>query len=214
VNFRKRDNDKASQAYREMEIGEFEGINARQAWTNWRTVARNLNGRLDEKPLKAIDLCCGVGQSTEVLACYLPSGSKILGIDQAPELVKEASQRAYYDRNGVAVEVHFRAQSALETFHDHEGKIIADESLDLANSCGAIGHHFTHDMTLLMMREIARVLKPGGLALIDSGPWGTRPNQVRQIAAALGWKEMSCHRSIFLDPLFQIAFQKAEHFDS
>src|SRR6476620_4243359 len=73
VNFRRRQNNKACEAYCEMTVNEFEMINARQQWANWRTIPRNLNGRLPNRPLRAIDLCCGTGQSTEVLSHYLPS---------------------------------------------------------------------------------------------------------------------------------------------
>jgi SAM-dependent methyltransferase len=192
-----------------MAIQEFEDINCRQVWTNWRTVPKNLNGLLPyDRPHFAIDLCCGTGQSTEVLACYLPPGSQVLGIEQNPEFVRKARERAYLDGRGQPARARFRAQSALERFHDENGAELAEESVDVANSSGAIGHHFTPDMTLLMMREISRVLKPGGLALIDSGPWGTSTSRVRSIGEALGWQVLRENRSRLLDPLIQVAFQK------
>ena len=209
VMFRHRENDKATQAYRAMNIQEFEDINARQVWTNWRTVPKNLNGLFPySTPIRAIDLCCGTGQSTEILACYLPPGSTFLGIEQNPDFVHTAQGRTILNGRGEPIQATFRAQSALETFHDAQGKIVPDESMDIANSIGAIGHHFTPDMTLLMMREISRVIRPGGFALIDSGPWGTSTTRVRAIGDALGWIELRSSRSRFLDPLVQVAFQK------
>ena len=211
VNFRKKEVNQTANAYGAMNIGEFEGINARQAWTNWRTVAKNLNGVLsDEKPLKAIDLCCGVGQSTEVLGCYLPKGSQILGIEQNPEFVKDAYRRLYVDQNGDPVRVSFHAQSALETFHDANGNPVESESIDLVNSSGVVGHHFRPDMTLMMLHEVSRVLKPGGYALIDSGPWGTTRGRVKEIGSALGWEFLRSNRSHILDPLFQVLFRKPQ----
>jgi SAM-dependent methyltransferase len=212
VNFRQRENEKASQAYRAMSIREFEGINARQVWSNWRTVPKNLNGLLPyDRSLKAIDLCCGTGQSTEVLACYLPPGSQILGIEQNPDFVAAARKRIILDGRGEIAQTQFRAQSALETFHDAEGKVVPAESVDLVNSSGAIGHHFKKEMTEQTLREIQRVLKPQGFALVDSGVLGTTPPQVREIAESLGWREVRSSRSRWMDPLLQIVFQKVRH---
>lgn len=212
VNFRRNENGKAAQAYRAMSIEEFEGINARQVWANWRTVPKNLNGLLDfSRPLRALDLCCGTGQSTEVLACYLPPSSTILGIEQNPDFVTVARERAILDGRGLRATTAFRAQSALETFHDEKGNVIPAESVDLVNSSGAIGHHFKPEMTLLCLQEVARVLKPEGIALIDSGVMGTKPQQVRAIAEALGWTEIRSSRSRWMDPLLQIVFRKSRH---
>src|SRR5262245_25002913 len=44
-------------AYGGMQPWELEGINARQAWANWRTIPRNLEGRVQGRALSAIDLC-------------------------------------------------------------------------------------------------------------------------------------------------------------
>ena len=71
VFFRQNRNHLACQAYRQMNLEEFQALNARQAWANWRTIPRNLAGRLPQRPVLALDLCCGVGESTEVLAYYL-----------------------------------------------------------------------------------------------------------------------------------------------
>lgn len=81
LNFRHGKNEQAVAAYQRMTLEEFDAINARQRWANWRTIPRNLSGRLENRPLRALDLCCGVGQSTEVLAHYLPAGSQILGLE-------------------------------------------------------------------------------------------------------------------------------------
>jgi hypothetical protein len=56
ISFRSRDNVAAREAYRQMQLVEFEGINARQRWANWRTIPRNLAGRLPERKLFAVDL--------------------------------------------------------------------------------------------------------------------------------------------------------------
>src|SRR5688572_13470296 len=67
VSFRGRENERARRAYCAMSPADFDGINARQRWANWHVIPRNLDGRLPSGPVRAIDLCCGVGHSTEVL---------------------------------------------------------------------------------------------------------------------------------------------------
>ncbi len=208
INFRSRDNEAAREAYRQMHLREFEGINARQKWANWRTVPRNLEGRLPESAMVAIDLCCGIGHSTEVLAHHLPEGSKILGIEFNPEFVKSAQKKIYRHRTGKPVEVSFRAQSVLEAFRDAGGALLKDSSIDLINSCGAVGSHFDPSMTRVLAHELARVMKPGGLALIDSGLPGTNKKQLVEIFEAEGFDTLGSAKSSIFDLFTQVCFSK------
>src|SRR4051794_28330224 len=57
INFRKNQNAEARLAYCAMSTEEFEGINARQCWANWRTIPKSLSGFLPDQPLAVIDLC-------------------------------------------------------------------------------------------------------------------------------------------------------------
>lgn len=208
VNFRKRENQEAVQAYCEMAIREFEGINARQKWANWRTIPKNLDGRIPTHAMRAIDLCCGTGDSTEVLACYLPEGSSILGLEYNPNFVRAAQARKFVDKNGKAASVHFRVQSVLETFVDASGNAVADASIDLVNSCGAVGSHFDVDATNKLVGEIGRVLKKGGLATIDSGAPGTGKKQLIGIFRAHGFEVVHAAKSCLLDIFTQVCFRK------
>jgi SAM-dependent methyltransferase len=208
MSFRERKNDAAVKAYTAMSLEEFDGINARQRWANWRTVPRNLSRRMANRPSFAIDLCCGVGQSTEVLAHYLPRGSRILGLEYNPNFVEMARGRKYLNAQGEPVDVHFRAQSVLETFLDANGQALADDSVDLVNSCGAIGHHFDADTTRVLAIEVDRVVRPGGLALIDSGMKGTRTQDVIRIFEAHGFEVIHRARSCFADWNLQVCFRK------
>jgi SAM-dependent methyltransferase len=207
VNFRSDDNPRAVTAYCAMSEDEFEGINARQAWANWRTIPRNLNGRLPDRPVRVIDLCCGVGHSTEVLAFYIAPGSQLLGLEYNPRFVDVASKRIYRDRLGHVARVEFRAQSVLEVFRQASGQPVPSHQVDLVNSCGAVGNHFTPATTRRLAAEVARVLVPGGLALIDSGPDGTRPEELKRIFAEHGLKPVHQTRSCFADRFTQICFQ-------
>ena len=208
VRFRSRENEAARDAYAAMEAWEFEGVNARQAWANWRTIPKNLAGRLPARPLRALDLCCGTGQSTAVLAHHLPAGSDILGLEYSPRFVSLARSRTYPTRDGVPAPVRFHAQSVLETFRDTDGTKLVDASVDIVNSCGAVGFHFDPASTEVLADEVARVVRPCGLALIDSGRSGTTPAQVRSIFARRGFAEIHAARSCFVDRELQIAFRR------
>lgn len=208
LSFRSRENAGATRAYCAMTAREFEGINARQRWANWRTVARNLSNHVPNRPVKALDLCCGVGHSTEVLACFLAPGSRILGLEYNPRFVEMARFRDYKTLDGANARVRFRAQSVLETFCDTGGDVIEDCSIDLVNSCGAVAHHFEPATTSVLAKEVARVLKVGGIAMIDCGHAGTDRQSLVQIFAALGFEVLHEARSCAFDRSSQICFRK------
>lgn len=208
VSFRSRENRGAVEAYCAMTIRDFEGINARQRWANWRSLPRNLSGNLTAEPWMAIDLCCGVGHSTEVLAHYLAPGSRILGLEFNPEFVELARTRNYPDSTNREAKVAFRAQSILETFADEHGKPIAPRSVDLVNCCGAIGSHFDASATQRVADEINRVLKVGGLATLDAGPDGTSEQDLIRIFEARGFETVRISKSHVLDRFTQVCFRK------
>lgn len=208
INFRYRQNETARNAYAKMGLDEFEGINARQQWANWRTIPKNLTGRIISRPMKAIDLCCGTGHSTEVLAHYLPPGSEILGLEFSESFLGVARRKKYLNHNGEDVRVRFNAQSVLEVFCDSDGNFVRDQSIDLVNSCGAVGAHFDEEKTLTLAIEVARVIKPGGLAMIDSGQPGTNQNQLIRIFESKGFEFIHAARSCIFDRYTQVCFRK------
>lgn len=208
INFRKNKNKEARQAYCGMNIQEFEGINARQQWANWRTIPKSLTGRLPNKPLLALDLCCGTGHSTEVLACYLPAGSKIIGIEYNPVFVKSATEKTYFHLSGNKCPVRFSLQSVLDQFRDENGNLIQDETVDIINSSGAVGSHFDQQATNILAAEINRVLKQKGIALIDSGRSGTHKTDLIDIFKSKGFKVFRTSKSCMFDLYTQVCFEK------
>ena len=208
VRFRRQENAEAVRAYCAMTPAEFEGINARQRWANWRTIPRSLHGRLPSTPCRAVDLCCGVGHSTQVLAYYLPRGSEILGLEYNPEFVRVAAARAYAGAGGEDVKVAFRTQSVLETFIGADGRPLADASVDLVNACGALGIHFTEADLERLLDEVSRVLKPGGLAAVDSGTEGVDRGRMARLFEKRGFEAVGRAKSCFLDRFTHLAFRK------
>src|SRR5690349_4762697 len=100
VHFRTVDPVAVAAAYAAMSDQEFEAINGRQDWANWRTIPRALSGHVPDRPLRVLDLGCGTGSSTRVLAFYSPAGSHVTGYEIAPDLVTIARRRTYSHRSG------------------------------------------------------------------------------------------------------------------
>jgi SAM-dependent methyltransferase len=143
-----------------------------------------------------------------VLACYLPRGSRLLGLDVSPAFVGNARRRKYTHQSGVAMDVTFGVQSVLETFRDAEGRAITDGSVDLVNASGAVGCHFDEEASGKLAAEVRRVLQPGGLAMIDSGLPGTHTGQLVRIFGEHGFEVCRKTRSCLLDPYTQVCFRR------
>jgi SAM-dependent methyltransferase len=208
IPFRSSRNDEACRAYARLALWEFEAINERQAWANWRTIRRNLAGRAPRRPVRVIDLCCGTGRSTEVLAFYLEPGSTLLGVDADARFVAAARERRYRTREGYSADVTFRCQSVLEPLRDAATDRVSDSSVDVVNSSGAVGCHFEAKATAILADEVARVVRPGGLALIDCGPDGTGPKELHAIFDARGFRAIHRARSCLFDRYWQVCFRK------
>jgi SAM-dependent methyltransferase len=188
----------------------FSGINARQVWSNWRTIPRNLTGRLRNHRVKMVDLCCGIGDSTQVLAYYAPDGSEILGLEFNPGFVAHARSRRFANRRGRRLRVQFSAQSVLDIFRDATGARLPDGSVDVVNSCGAVACHFDLSATAVLAREIARVLKDDGFAMIDTGPGLRRSRKLIHVFEAAGFSAAHRVRSCFADRYTHVCFQKVK----
>src|SRR5688572_10765652 len=128
VHFRSTDLTAVAAAYAAMTAEEFEAVNGRQEWANWRTVPRALAGRLPDRPWRVLDLGCGTGTSTRVLAYYSPAGSEILAYDLAPALLAQARRRRYVHRGGGDARVQFVCQGLTEAFRAGDGRELADGS--------------------------------------------------------------------------------------
>ena len=170
VRFRSDDPAQVEAAYAAMTAAEFDAVNGRQAWANWRTIPASLDGLLPDAPLRAVDLGCGTGGSTAVLAWVLPPGSEILGLEFAAPLARVAASREYPNRAGRRCGVRFAVGTACGPFATRSGAALADASADLVNASGVVGHHLSGEDLAACLDETARVLRPGGVAALDPGP--------------------------------------------
>src|SRR5690606_18228406 len=116
--------------------------------------------------------------------------------------------RQFVDRDGSPVEVEFVAQSVLEPWCDRQGRVLEPQSVALVNSSGAIGCHFDRHATERVADECDRVLKPGGLALLDTGRDGTTVEQLLAIFTPRGYTVLGHAKSCMLDRFTQVCLRK------
>lgn len=207
IAFRTTSIPKVLDAYQAMSETEFDAINARQDWANWRTLPRALDGHVPDRPLRVLDLGCGTGGSTRVLAFYCPRGSIITGYEWIPSLVSIARQRRYRHRTGVLVNVDFVCQSVTDGLPlHHHGRPLKSGSVDVVNASGIVGHHFSPKTVRPLLQEIRHLLKRGGIAVLDVGP--TLPaRQLRSLMLAAGFISRGHFRSWLGDRTGTMVFQ-------
>lgn len=203
IKFRTADPSSVLAAYTAMSTDEFDRVNARQAWANWRTISRCLNGNVPNRPLLVIDLGCGSGESTLALEHCCPPGSLIVGYEMAAQLAQVAKLRTRH----CTCQVDIVCQSVEHILRLPCGAPVTDGSIDVVNASGVIGHHFTRDSIDPLVREIQRVLSPAGIAMLDVGPSLSETELVKAMEMA-GFARMSRHKSCMFDRNGQVVFRR------
>jgi SAM-dependent methyltransferase len=206
IRFRTTDLTALGAAYAAMTEAEFEAINGRQAWANWRTIPRSLSGHVPDRPLRVLDLGSGTGTSTQVLAFYCPAGSRITGYELARPLVEIARRRAYRHRSGRPADVTFCCQDVTEPLCEPDGRPVRGRSVDVVSASGMVGHHLRREAVGPLVAELRRVLAPGGVALLDPGPT-LRAVVLEPVMSAAGFRTLGRRRSWPLDPTGQVIFR-------
>jgi ubiquinone/menaquinone biosynthesis C-methylase UbiE len=108
-----------------------------------------LNEHLPESGEAGVDLCCGTGNYT---APFTNRFRKLWGVDISEEMLSTAKAR-------VAGVEWIRADAKTST--------LPDRSCDAAWMISAL-HYFLGDEQLLLLREVYRILKPGGVFVADT----------------------------------------------
>jgi SAM-dependent methyltransferase len=209
VHFRTTDLKTLSAAYAAMSDDEFDAINGRQDWANWRTIPRSLSGHVPDQSLRVLDLGCGTGGSTRVLAFYCPVGSHLTGYELTAPLVEIARRRSYPQCNGQPAHVDFCCQGVTEPLCDASGARVADASVDVVNASGVVGHHLNPTSVLPLIVELKRVLRPGAAALLDVGPTLSDAD-LGALMLGHGFKRIAYRRSCFLDRTGQVVFHTSQ----
>jgi SAM-dependent methyltransferase len=185
---------------------EFEAINGRQDWANWRTIARSMSGLVPDRPLNIIDLGCGSGGSTRVLAFYAPLGSRISGYELSLPLAKIARHRRYLHQSGRPALVEICCQGITEPLRDCFDHPLPDRSVDLVNASGVVGQHLSFAAAKQLLRELKRILVPGGLAMLDVGP-RLSAEELSGLARLFGLTPLRYSRSSVFDRTGQLTFR-------
>jgi SAM-dependent methyltransferase len=206
LHFRTTDTQALLAAYTAMSDQEFDAINGRQDWANWRTIPRALSGHVPDRPLRVLDLGCGTGSSTRVLTFYCPAGSRLTGYELARPLVQVARRRSYLHRSGTPADVTFCCQGVTEALREPDGAAVPARAVDVVNASGVVGHHLSRQTVGPLVQELRRVLVPGGVALLDVGPT-LRASVLVEVMAVAGFRPLGRWRSWLLDPTGQIVFQ-------
>ncbi len=121
----------------------------------YRSLAKQLAEDYAKGARNCLDLGCGPGEFTTEVA--KATGLEVTGLDVEPEATDLGRQ--YAEKNGLGSRMHWIAA-------DVHSLPYADSSFDLVISRGSI--FFWRDQ-VTALREIMRVLKPGGWAFIGGG---------------------------------------------
>jgi SAM-dependent methyltransferase len=111
----------------------------------------------DFKPLRVLDMGCGVGFSTLPWKDGFPE-AEVHGIDVGAPMLRYAHARA----ESLGRTVHFSQQNAASTN-------FPDGSFDVVTSC-LVTHEAPVAVNKAMFKEAYRLLAPGGMLLVDGGP--------------------------------------------
>jgi ubiquinone/menaquinone biosynthesis C-methylase UbiE len=113
---------------------------------------------------RVLDVGCGTGTLALLARPRVGASGTVDGIDASPEMVERAARKA--QRRGVPVNFRLAAVEALP---------FPDRSFDVAFST-LMFHHLPRPLRRACVRELARVLRPGGRVLIaDFQPPWRRP---------------------------------------
>lgn len=139
---------------------------SRNHWWN-EDFLQLIGERLQLRRAKTVlDVGCGVGHWGRVLAPLLSDDARVLGVDREPRWVSEAAAKA----EAVGLGERFRYQQG-----DATSLPFPDGTFDLV-TCQTVLIHLKDPR--LALREMLRVLKPGGMVLV------TEPNNFANAAVA------------------------------
>lgn len=124
--------------------------------------------------MRVLDVGCGTGTLALRLKSAVGESGVVSGIDASPEMIEVAARKA----RGRGVDLDLRVEVA-------ERLPFGDGEFDRVTST-LVFHHFPDDVKLASLREIRRVLAPGGRLVVADFPPGGGPLPHRVLARLLG----------------------------
>jgi ubiquinone/menaquinone biosynthesis C-methylase UbiE len=136
------------------------GLRPASSWSDWRAIELEIEAisRWLEPGDDVLDAGCATGYSTARYAA-VTEGS-VLGIDYVPEMIERAVER----QAGLPLEIRSRLEFRVGNVRALE---LEDESFDRVISTRVVINLGDHEGQRRALRELGRVLRPGGLLLLS-----------------------------------------------
>lgn len=149
----------------------FDGYNLPQQWVESRMLPQVIEGRVPVSGARVLDLGCGPGTSTRILAWFAKPDWRIEGLELIDHQVALAKERVaggwFVNRDGERIEPTFRCADVSEP---DAFVAIEDGSVDLAVSGGVVGLYLTPEQGERLIGALRRVVRVGGWVALDAGP--------------------------------------------
>lgn len=191
---------------------DFADYNLPQAWVESRQIPQVLHGRAPREGTRILDLGCGPGTSTTIISHFANPCWTIIGYDFVREYIEQAKKLVYNDgylsRMGNVIRPRFECQSIADPLLlDNEPLPAA--SFHMAVSGGVVGLYLRHEQCQKLIKELYRVIIPGGWIALDAGP-SIPPAKLHQICAQAGFQFVTRAKSFIIEPRPKLIFQKVK----
>jgi SAM-dependent methyltransferase len=188
---------------------DFYEYNLPQMWVERRQIPSAIDGRIPVRGAVVLDLGCGPGTSTEVLAHFADPSWTIVGYELTEHLAAEAKARSergeFVNCRGERVPARFVCQDISRPLRAPGGGLIAEGSVDFAVSGGVVGLYMNARSVTRLAQELARVVRPGGFAALDTGP-AVGGRLLREVMARAGFGFVATCRSFVIEPRPKLVF--------
>ena len=188
----------------------FDAYNYPQVWVESRQILQAVDQRIPENAARVVDLGCGPGTSTRLICHFAQPDWEIFGFDLTEHSIEQAQEKSesggFVNKAGEVIRPHFECQSIAEQLM-HGGEPLPDQSVDMALSAGVVGLYLNHDQAAALVKELHRVIKPGGFIALDAGP-SNPVASLRRLAEAAGFVFQGLAKSCVIEPRPKLVFQR------
>jgi SAM-dependent methyltransferase len=108
---------------------------------------------------RVLDLACGTGAAAVPMAA---AGCEVIGIDQSPAMLEQARHQARQRR----LSLHL-IEEDITCLQDSQHHLLLPQSFDVVLALQALNYLTGNDALSRLCRDVARLLRPGGLFVCD-----------------------------------------------